>query len=110
MNETKKRFRPSATAYRQMEKELADANAELAELRKKYELLSKQKRELEDSSVGVSVYNDLKGYSNNLHTENNNLKERLARAANKIEWLCKRSLWQRLVNYTDYRERHDKWA
>jgi DNA repair ATPase RecN len=110
MSETKKRFRPSATAYRQIEKELTEANAELVELKRKYELLSKQKKELEESSVAAGVYNDLKGYVNNLYNENNNLKERLTRAANKIEWLCKRSLWQRLVNYTDYREKHDKWA
>ena len=110
MNETKKRFRPSATAYRQMEKELAETKAKLVELERKYDLQVKKNKELQDSSVGVGVYSDLKGYSNTLYNENINLKERLTRAANKIEWLCKRSLWQRLVNYTDYRERHDKWA
>ena len=110
MNETKKRFRPSATAYRQIEKELAEAKAELAELQRKYELLSKQKREIEESSVAAGVYHDLKRLTDDVYRDNQDLKERLARAANKIEWLCKRSLWQRLVNYTDYRERHDKWA
>lgn len=96
--EKKKRFRPTLTAYRDLEvlakvqeDTIKDLQVKLAKLRKDY-------KELMDCSIGVGKYNDLESLADRLRNDNCILTDRLDKANDVIKWLMDRSLWNRIIN------------
>ena len=105
MAEQKKRWRPSLTAYRELEKQLAYANEQCLNLRNtrisadESEKLKERIKELESENTTLAKSNDwadkelknIRSHNKRIENENKTLKE-------DMEVLKSRGFWARVFN------------
>ena len=104
MEEKKKRWRPSLTAYRELEKKVADLESENAELKKQVRerQCSKKANEiafLKEKIVSLEKNADYMDKElKRLRIANKTLADELTESQGEVTYLLNRTLWERIMN------------